>query len=226
MPTTGTRTQQANASKSAAAQIAAAQSLATQATSVRRIDPPAPSSAAPGSHKPSGYGLPCAKCLLYYPADLDMCPTCHHRERVSAVVPRVARKAAQPAPEKAPDTAAVEKEREEFLRQFKSQLVETHNQVVNSAESVCKCGDHDAGDVAKAEICKGCYELLQERLDLCEAALHIDIKEAAQIIYDAVWADPSDPNKTYQNAAGALLGELRKRTGMNSLHGPFQPLTD
>ena len=43
----------------------------------------------------------------------------------------------------------------------------------------------------------------------------MDLKEAAQIIYDAVWADPSDPNKTYQNAAGALLAELRKRAGMN-----------
>jgi hypothetical protein len=219
MPTAGTKSQPANASKSAAVQTAA------QTTNARRIDPPALGNAA-SERKPSGYGLPCAKCLLYYPADLDTCPTCHHHERVSAVVPRAVRKIAQPAPEKTPDSAAVEKEREEFLRQFKSQLVETHAQVVSAAESVCKHGDHDASESAKAEICKGCYEQLQERLDVCEAALHIDIKEAAQIIYDAVWADPSDPNKTYQNAAGALLGELRKRTGMNSLHGPFQPLTD
>jgi hypothetical protein len=223
MPTAGTKSQQSNAGKSAAAQAAAPQ----QETGARRIDPAAASSgAASDSRKASGYGLPCAKCRLYYPADLDICPTCHHHERVSAVVPRVARKVAQNAPEKAPDTAAVEKEREEFLRQFKSQLAETHGQVTNAPESVCKQGDHHSGEAAKAEICKGCYERLQERLDLCEAALHIDIKEAAQIIYDAVWADPSDPNKTYQNAAGALLAELRKRTGMNSLHGPFHPLSD
>jgi hypothetical protein len=38
-------------------------------------------------------------------------------------------------------------------------------------------------------------------VDVCEAALHIDLKEAAQIVYDAVWADPSDPSKTYINAA-------------------------
>jgi hypothetical protein len=215
MPTTGTRTQQANAAKSAAAQVAAQSA---------RIDPTT-ASVGIDSHKPSGYGLPCAKCRLYYPADLDICPTCHHHERVSAVVSPTARKAVQPAPEKAPDTAAVEKEREEFLRQFKSQLAETHAQIVNAPESVCKQGDHHAGETAKAEICTGCYERLQERLDLCEAALHIDIKEAAQIIYDAVWADPSDPNKTYQNAAGAVLAELRKRTGMNSLHGPFHPLS-
>ena len=47
-----------------------------------------------------------------------------------------------------------------------------------------------------------------------EAALHIDLKEAAQIVYDAVWSDPSDPSKTYQNAAQALLTELRKRSGI------------
>ena len=58
---------------------------------------------------------------------------------------------------------------------------------------------------AGADICKACYDRLQERVDCIEAALHIDLKEAAQIIYDAVWADPSDPNKTYQNAANAML---------------------
>jgi hypothetical protein len=53
----------------------------------------------------------------------------------------------------------------------------------------------------------------------------MDLKEAAQIIYDAVWADPSDPGKTYQNAANALLTELRKRAGIATLLGPFQSLT-
>jgi hypothetical protein len=65
---------------------------------------------------------------------------------------------------------------------------------------------------------------LQERLDIYEAAMHIELKEAAQIIYDAVWADPSDPTKTYQNAASAILSELRKRSGMTTVLGPFQPL--
>ena len=76
-----------------------------------------------------------------------------------------------------------------------------------------------------ADVCTACYERIQERLDVCEAALHIDLKEAAQIIYDAVWADPSDPGKTYQNAASALLTELRKRAGITAVLGPFQPLT-
>jgi len=47
-----------------------------------------------------------------------------------------------------------------------------------------------------------------------EAALHIDLKEAAQIVYEAVWSDPSDPSKTYQNAAKALLTELCERSGI------------
>ncbi len=59
---------------------------------------------------------------------------------------------------------------------------------------------------------------------MLEAALHMDLKEAAQVIYDAVWADTSDSNKTYQNAAQALLGELRKRAGMKLVLGRMQPL--
>jgi len=187
-------------------------------------------SAAPGApaespRKSTGYGLPCSKCRLYYPADLDICPTCHHNERVSPVVPRVPPKVAHatPPPPSA-DSAAIEQEREEFLRQFKSQLIEAHAEVVEAPESICLLGDHHPGEPAHAEICKTCYERLQERLDVCEATLHLDLKEAAQIIYDAVWADPSDPSKTYQNAASALLTELRKRAGMNSLRGPFHPL--
>jgi hypothetical protein len=62
-------------------------------------------------------------------------------------------------------------------------------------------------------------------VDLLEAVLHMDLKEAAQVIYDAVWADTSDSTKTYQNAAQALLGELRKRAGIKTVLGRMQPLT-
>jgi len=185
----------------------------------------APGGPAESSRKPSGYGLPCSKCRLYYPADLDICPTCRHNERVSPVVPKVPPRVAQPVNDPVPDTAAVEQEREEFLRQFKSQLLEAHAEVEASPASVCKLGEHHSAEPAGAEVCKACYERLQERLDVFEAALHLDLKEAAQIIYDAVWADPSDPSKTYQNAASALLTELRKRAGMNSVLGPFQALS-
>ena len=169
--------------------------------------------------------MPCAKCHLYYAADLDACPACNSRERVPPVAPKLPAKAAQPVPETVPDAAIVEREREEFLRQFKSQLIEAHAEVMNAPESVCKFTDHHPGENGKGEICTGCYERLQERLDVCEAALHIDLKEAAQIVYDAVWADASDPSKTYQNAASALLGELRKRAGITTIMGPFQPLS-
>jgi hypothetical protein len=224
MPSNAPRSQQSGAA------AAAKPALAQEAVRRAEASPAVPASAAGAQtdapKKVFGYGLPCAKCRLYYAADLDACPTCHHRERVSPLVPRVSRKVVPPPPEAVPDTAVVEQEREEFLRQFKSQLMEVHAQVANAPESACAFSDLHAGEFASAEVCKGCYERLQERLDVSEAALHIDLKEAAQIIYDAVWSDPSDPNKTYQNAASALLVELRKRSGLTSLHGPFQPLPD
>lgn len=176
--------------------------------------------------KPAGYGLPCAKCHLYYPADTDTCPHCHHKERVSPVVPTSQIKRAESLPEPAPDTSTVELEREEFLRQFKSQLLEVHAEVANHHGSLCALiQEHDGGE-SSAEICKACYERLQERFDALQSALQIDMKEASQIIYDAVWADPSDPAKTYENAAAALIAELRKRAGLNSDLNPFQPVSE
>jgi RNA polymerase subunit RPABC4/transcription elongation factor Spt4 len=177
------------------------------------------------SRKSSGYGLPCSKCRLYYPADLNACPTCHSADRVSPIIAGLAPKLNEPEAEPAPDSALLEQEREEFLRQFKSQLFAAHAEVVNAPAAICCLGDHPSGEPENAEVCKNCHSRLQERLDVCEAALHLDLNEAAQIIYDAVWADPSDPSKTYSNAAAALLGELRKRAGISSLLGPFQTLS-
>ena len=62
------------------------------------------------------------------------------------------------------------------------------------------------------------------QLELLEAARHIDLKQATQLIYDAVWSDPSDPSKTYQNAAQAVMGELRRRAGISAVMGPLQTL--
>jgi len=219
MATNGTRSQQTSGNPGVHAALG-------QETGVRRMEPsPGAGSETDAPRKPSGYGLPCSKCNLYYPANLDICPTCQHNERVSPVAPKVAPRVAQPAADPVPDAAIIEQEREEFLRQFKSQLMEAHAGVVNAPQSVCKFGEHHSGEPATAEICQGCYERLQEHVDVFEAALHLELKEAAQIIYDAVWADPSDPSKTYQNAASALLTELRKRAGMTTVLGPFQPLS-
>ena len=197
----------------------------TQQAGGKALAASAAGSAADAPRKATGYGLPCLKCHLYYPADLEACPTCKSNQRVQAAVPRIAPKA-EPAAEPVPDTAVVEQEREEFLRQFKLQLLAAQAEVPHAAASACKLQEHDAGEPGGAEICRGCYERLQEQRDVLEAALNIDQKEAAQIIYDAVWADTSDPNKTYPNAASALLTELRKRAGMSAvadLSEPFSP---
>ena len=214
MPTNVTRSQQNNSA-------AAAQAALTKDAGARGM---ASDARGQSSRKESGYGLPCSKCHLYYPADLEECPTCHHKERVSPVAPKLPVRPAQAVPDTVPDGAVLEQEREEFLRQFKSHLLEAHAGAMNATESICKFTEHHPGEPGKAEVCGGCYERVQERLDVCEAALHVDLKEAAQIIYDAVWADPSDPGKTYQNAASALLTELRKRAGITTVLGPFQPL--
>jgi hypothetical protein len=215
MPTNATRSQQSG-------NAAAAQAALAKDAGARRM---ASDTAEQSTQKGSGYGLPCSKCHLYYPADLDECPTCHHKERVSATTPKIPIRPAQTVPDPVPDNAVLEQEREEFLRQFKSHMLEAHAGVMSASESSCKFTEHHPGEAGKSDVCSGCYERVQERLDVCEAALHIDLKEAAQIIYDAVWSDPSDPGKTYQNAASALLTELRKRAGITTVLGPFQPLT-
>lgn len=223
MPTNPPRSQQtAVTGANPAANASASQALDQQAMLRRQV-----AAAEDSARKPAGFGLPCSKCRVYYPADLDRCPVCHHNERLMPVVPKIPPKSvhgASSAP--SPSGATLEKQREEFLKQFKAQPDERRAETANGPASACTADGHRSSESAKAEVCKACYENLQERLDLCEAALHIELKEAAQIIYDAVWADPSDPNKTYQNAAHALLTELRKRAGMNSLKGAFQPLAD
>ena len=178
--------------------------------------PLATPSAAP-SAKPVGYGLPCAKCRKYYAASLSTCPVCKSTERVSAM-------AALPCPTATEThTGDLDEERARLLREFKAKLYATSAQI-NPANHACvqaKNGDktHD-----EAAVCRTCHQRLQARVDALEAALHMDLKEAAQVIYDAVWADTSDSTKTYQNAARALLGELRKRAGLSLVLGRMQPL--
>jgi len=98
-------------SPQAAATKKAVQGVLPQEAGARRMDPSAPGNPAEFVRKPSGYGLPCAKCRLYYPADLDICPTCHSTERVAPIVPAAAAKMAQPTVESIPDSATLEQER-------------------------------------------------------------------------------------------------------------------
>src|SRR5271155_838423 len=169
----------------------------------------------------SGFGLPCSNCRLYYPANLDVCPACNSRMRVlPGAVPAIPK--VQVAAESTPDSAVVEREREAFLKELESKISATPEEAAR-AIALCTLENHRAQDADPASICQPCYDRLQQRVDVFEAALHMDLKEAAQIIYDAVWADPSDPSKTYTNAASALLSELRKRSGVSSVLGPFHP---
>ena len=175
--------------------------------------------------KPAGYGLPCTKCRTYYAADLNTCPVCGSSERIAVVV------STTPSPiapmEQLPDPALLEQERERFLREFKIQLTTFQRSERSTRLHCCiKEENHQNGPVTAA-ICLECYDHLQERVDVLEAVLRMDLKEAARIVYDAVWADPSDPTKTYENAANALLTELRKRSGVPYTFALLQaPLSD
>jgi hypothetical protein len=194
----------------------------TDASSISR--PGLSNGPAPVVHKSSAYGLPCATCHLYYPADLDACPTCQSKERVAPVMRIAAGQAPQTSTQTAPASKVPDQEREAFLREFKSDLAALHAETTNSPTYTCKLEHNHPAGSQPAEVCQPCHQRVQGRLDVCEAALHMDLKEAAQIIYDAVWSDPSDPSKTYRNAANALLSELRKRAGMNAVRGPFHPM--
>ncbi|MGH9501999.1 MAG: hypothetical protein ACRD20_04025 [Terriglobales bacterium] len=178
-----------------------------------------------------GYGLPCVKCKTYYAADLAMCPVCKTEERVSPIV-AASCSSTSSLPESAlpaPDEAALEEERERFLQEFKSQIYASHVQIdpadIDPAGSLgCNLEANHQGGFEPATVCQHCYVRLQERVDLLEAALHMDLNEATNVVYEAVWADPSDPSKTYHNAARAVLAELRKRAGISAVLGSFQPL--
>lgn len=166
------------------------------------------------------YGLPCSNCGTYYGSDLSVCPICKCSERVS---PTAAAAPVVVQPEPLPGVDQLEEERERFLKEFKAQLFSAHTQINAAASFRCSLDGNHANGYEPAEVCKSCHDRLQNRADLMEAALHIDLKEAAQVIYDAVWSDPSDPSKTYQNAAQALLTELRKRAGLDLVLTTLHP---
>ena len=168
----------------------------------------------------AGYGLPCAKCKTYYTSDLAFCPVCKSPQRVSPLEP-----VAAVAPvEKLPDPEQLEQERERFLREFNAQVVAAPLPAESPTPAMhCNRHENHLNSPEPASICQGCYDQLQERVDVLEAAMHMDLREAAQIVYDAVWSDPSDPSKTYQNAAQALLIELRRRSAITQIFGQLQP---
>ncbi|MGA8151185.1 MAG: hypothetical protein WB952_09570 [Terriglobales bacterium] len=172
--------------------------------------------------KPAGYGLPCSGCRTYYTTDLTACPVCKNTERISAAAVSAPKTTAD---EVCPDPALLELERERFLREFNAQLLASKMQPLSANPRCTRSETHPSGSETAA-VCQSCYDHLQERVDVLEAALHMDIKEAAQIVYDAVWADSSDSDKSYENAATALLSELRRRSGVTPTFGLMKPLAD
>ncbi len=168
----------------------------------------------------SGYGLPCLKCRTYYDSNLTVCPVCKESKRVA--VNAVSVRTLTP---EARDSAAVEEQRRRVARELNPEAYSSVFEAPLTAGSQCTLKKNHAGDSNAAEVCQSCYTDLQNRADLMEAALHVDLKEAAQVIYEAVWADPSDPTKTYQNAAQALLTELHKRAGISAVIAPVHPMS-
>jgi hypothetical protein len=126
--------------------------------------------------------------------------------------------------EQLPDPQQLEEERERFLREFNSQVIASPLPADSPTPAMhCNRQENHISFAEPATVCQGCFDRLQERVDVLEAAMHMDIKEASQVVYDAVWADPSDPSKTYLNAAQALLTELKRRSGVSQVFGPLQP---
>src|SRR5207248_943486 len=105
---------------------------------------------------------------------------------------------------------------ERFLLESKMLLYARTPEINADPTSPCILHENHNTRSEYASICLSCYSRLRERLARTEAALLIDLREAAQIVYEAVWADPApaDPTRTYQSAAQALLNELCQRAGI------------
>jgi hypothetical protein len=189
--------------------------------------PAAPASAArytplPAEKKLAGYGMPCSHCHAYYPSDMQSCPICKCGERVAPTDP-VSYFTAAPAPPTA-TAPQLDAERERLLEELKSHASAAPAQVNATPTFRCVLAHQHHGSVEPAAVCHSCYSEVRQQADRIEAALHIDPKEAAKIVYEAVWADTSNPQATYLNAAKALLTELRNRAGIGLTLGSHQPM--
>lgn len=206
---------------------AAAQPVLGKATNPSVDSLPSVKTAPDEPARRSAYGLPCANCGMYYESSLPLCPVCKSPERVgprSVVRPAgVQTSPTQSLPpvipsaiESIPDAAALDAERDRFLLELREQLETRPLKIDPAAAAPCVREAAHADNPAAAEICRDCYEQAMESADRMEAALHMDVKEAGKIVYQAVWADTSDPDKTYVNAAQALLNTLRTRAGIST----------
>ncbi len=188
-------------------------------------------------HRQAQYGLPCANCKAYYASDLPACPICLCGERVSAqeaetqsakMLKTLSGGMLQPAlrsfvnfdstpacGETSQPAVCRDEDRKRLRLQSKLLLFANPDEISAGTSSPCILDKNHNTQSECASVCLSCYDQLREKLALTEAALHMDLREAAQVIYEAVWADPapSESSRTYQNAAQALLNELRYRAG-------------
>jgi hypothetical protein len=127
-----------------------------------------------------------------------------------------------PEPVAPPREDAVSKEeRDRFLGEFWTKALNVNGQIDAQSDKPaarrCSLEASHKREFELATVCQTCYARLQQRVDLLEAALRMDLKETTQVIYDAVWSDPSDPSKTYHNAAQAVLAKLHRRAGISAM---------
>jgi hypothetical protein len=169
---------------------------------------------------PTGYGLPCANCRKYYAADLPACPTCNSTQRIAASTSPATENHGTQILTNMPPLNPPEAEPSKPAASH----APAHLTAAAAKTPACSNQRKSSRPHAPVTVCKTCYEETKDRMNTMEASLHMDLREATQIIYEAVWADTSDPNKSYQNAAQALLTELRKRAGVTVLLGPIQLL--
>jgi len=194
-------------------------------------------------NQPARFGLPCANCKAYYASDLPACPVCKCAERVPAEEAEAesANRLKDPSAGvlqgalgsfihlesnrgcKPPMRLALhcDEDGERFLWESKMLLYAHTDEIDAGHTSLCILDENSTTQSEYASICLSCYNRLREKLVRTEAALFIDLQEAAQIVYQAVWADPSptDPSRTYHSAAQALLNELCQRAGIVRLPG-------
>jgi hypothetical protein len=93
----------------------------------------------------AGYGLPCAKCRRYFPADLDVCPICKGRERVPPNVAPLRRhlKAEAPA-EPISNVASPELQREKLPNKITSPVAAAPAEVVIAPAPISEENLHSA----------------------------------------------------------------------------------
>jgi hypothetical protein len=189
-------------------------------------------------HRPARFGLPCANCKAYYGSDLAACPICKCAERVpaeeaeakspnrlkqpspgllrAALGSFIAVDATRPCKPEMQLALRCDEDGERFLLESRLLLCARTDEIDAGHCSSCILDEDHNTQSEYASICLSCYERLRDKLARTEAALLIDLGEAAQIVYQAVWADPSptEPSRTYQSAAQALLKELWHRAGL------------